>query len=70
MPDLSALLDNREHKGWFGVPGMHGGFAYWFDDRSAQPTLVVESWCRVVDGSGQRHEVTVAGARLVDDGFV
>jgi hypothetical protein len=49
---------------------MLGGFNVWFaDDRSAT-TLVSESWSRVVDGSGQRHEVTAAGARLVDEGFV
>jgi hypothetical protein len=36
----------------------------------AEPTLVTSSWCRVVEGSGQRHDVTVDGARLVDEGFV
>jgi hypothetical protein len=32
--------------------------------------LVSESWCRVVDGSGQPHEVTSAGSRLFAEGFV
>ena len=32
--------------------------------------LVAESWCRVVGGSGQRHEITPAGSRLVEEGFV
>jgi hypothetical protein len=32
--------------------------------------LTSESWCRVVGGSGQRHEITAAGSRLVDEGFV
>jgi hypothetical protein len=32
--------------------------------------LMSESWCRVVEGSGQRHEITAQGARLVAEGFV
>jgi hypothetical protein len=35
-----------------------------------EPLLVAESWCRVVGGSGQRHEVSPAGATLPEEGFV
>ena len=51
------------------MPGMYGGFSYLLapDD---PPRLIVESWNRVVAGSGQRHEVTIDGWRLVDKGFV
>lgn len=49
---------------------MYGGFSYWFEGENEQTLLVVESWCRVVVGSGQRHEINVQGSRLVDEGFV
>lgn len=55
---------------WFPVPGMYGGVAFWLAGNSARPTLVTESWCRVAEGSGQRHEITSAGATLVEEGFV
>jgi hypothetical protein len=31
--------------------------------------LISESWCRIVGGSGQRHEITKDGSRLVTEGF-
>ena len=55
---------------WFPVPGMYGGFAYWLDPIADRPKLVTESWCRVAEGSGQRHEITEEGAKLVAKGFV
>jgi hypothetical protein len=71
LPDNLPHLDvANEDKRWFEVPGMAGGFAFNWDRSSPELLLVVESWCRVVDGSGQRHHVTAAGARLVDEGFV
>ena len=70
LPQLSLLVDSKEPEGWFPVPGMYGGFKYWFEESDSEIKLMTESWCRVVDGSGQRHEVTTSGARLVDEGFV
>lgn len=55
---------------WFPVPGMYGGFSYWLEDRREDLALVVESWSRVVGGSGQRHEITERGIALLDEGFV
>ncbi len=52
---------------WFPVPGMYGGFSIEvFKGR----LLYVESWSRVVEGSGQAHVITTSGAVLVDEGFV
>ena len=68
LPGLKADRPSREDPRWFPVPGMAGGFNYWFEDDGRQ--LVCESWCRVVGGSGQRHEVTEHGWELVDSGFV
>jgi hypothetical protein len=54
------------------VPGMYGGFSYRLEVAGVEAKLVSESWSRVVDGSGQRHEITSAGSQLVEveEGFV
>jgi hypothetical protein len=69
LPELETMLEALHRRFWFAVPGMYGGFAYWLDDFSLSPRLLVESWCRVVGGSGQRHEITPSRTRLVDVGF-
>jgi hypothetical protein len=70
LPELAPLLESGEPKAWFPVPGMYGGFSYWLEGDGEQAKLITESWCRVVGGSGQRHEVTAGGFTLVDEGFV
>ena len=70
MPHLEDLLGKEDRKAWFPVPGMYGGFSYWLVGEGEEVKLITESWCRIVDGSGQRHVVTAAGTRLVDAGFV
>jgi hypothetical protein len=70
LPELEPLLELERPRMWFPVPGMYGGFSYWFERTGVQAMLVSESWCRVVGGSGQRHEITSAGHELVDEGFV
>ena len=70
LPELEPLLElDRPHM-WFPVPGMYGGFSYRLESPGVEAKLVSESWCRVVDGSGQRHEITSEGSRLVEEGFV
>ncbi|MEV0614040.1 hypothetical protein AB0I81_12015 [Nonomuraea sp. NPDC050404] len=66
LPELEPLTEQRNPACWFAVPGMYGGFSY----RLERAELTVESWCRVVGGSGQRHIVGEHGARLVAEGFV
>lgn len=66
LPELETLTEQRNPASWFTVPGMYGGFSY----RLEQAQLIVESWFRVVGGSGQRHVVDEHGARLVAEGFV
>jgi len=70
LPELAPLLALEESKTWFPIPGMYGGFSYWLEGEGDQTKLVTESWSRVVGGSGQRHEITAAGSRLVEEGFV
>ena len=70
LPELEPLLELDRPKMWFTVPGMYGGFSYWLETDGVEPKLVSESWCRVVGGSGQRHEITPGGSQLVEDGFV
>lgn len=57
--DLPALPDVFDEKLYFAVPGMYGGFSYWLEHCGATPKLIVQSWSRVVEGSEQRHEITV-----------
>ncbi|SDB20299.1 hypothetical protein [Belnapia rosea] len=71
LPELEPVLEfDGPRQFWFVVPGMHGGFGYRLDADGVGAALAVESWCRVVEGSGQRHEITSEGSRLVDEGFV
>lgn len=70
LPELEPLLELDRPQMWFAVPGMYGGFSYRLESVGVEAKLIAESWCRVVDGSGQRHEITSAGGRLVDEGFV
>lgn len=70
LPDLTSLLTAAEPKAWLSIPGMYGGFSYWLEGEGEGSKLMSESWNRVVDGSGQRHEITAMGSRLVEEGFV
>lgn len=71
LPEVEVLLEFPASYGvWFPVPGMYGGFTYRLSVGGGEPTLVTESWCRVVGGSGQRHEITASSTRLVEEGFV
>jgi hypothetical protein len=69
LPVLEPMLETRASF-WFPVPGLYGGFSYFLEGEGENINLFSSSWCRVVGGSGQRHEVTVSGSRLVEEGFV
>jgi len=69
LPLLTPLLEAPEPTMWFPVPGMYGGFKIHLHTVPT-PQLTVESWSRVADGSGRRHQVTTTGWELVDKGFV
>ena len=70
LRSLSGPRPNKRKPAWFPIPGMYGGFNYWWVGRGRSAKLVAESWCRVVAGSGQRHEITSEGASLIEEGFV
>lgn len=70
LPALDVLLELAEPRMWCPVPGMYGGFSFWLERCGSDPVMITESWSRVVDGSGQRHEVTRAGVRVIAEGFV
>lgn len=70
LPELEPLLELARPHMWFPVPGMYGGFSYRLESSGVGAKLVSESWCRVVGGSGQRHEITSEGSQLVEEGFV
>jgi hypothetical protein len=70
LPELEPLLEFRDETFWFGVPTMFGGFSYWLEDDGDRVCLISESWSRFWDGSGQRHVITEADSKLVDEGFI
>lgn len=65
LPELEPLTEVTDPTFWFPVPGMYGGFKYTL----AHDEVTVESWCRVVGGSGQTHRVTVQGVELINGGW-
>lgn len=70
LPSLQYCPLSDAMAAWHPIPGMYGGFRYWLDLTLHEPTLLVESWSRVVQGSGQRHHVTATSCELVAEGFV
>jgi hypothetical protein len=64
-PPVEILHEVPGQRLWFPVPGMYGGF----DITLLEDVLHVESWCRVVGGSGQEHLITRGGSILVSEGF-
>jgi hypothetical protein len=70
LPELEPLLEMAEPRLWFAVPGMYGGFHYWLDQIAGDAVLITDSWCRVVEGSGQRHLISPHGSLLLAEGFV
>jgi len=70
LPELEPLLELDEPRTWFAIPGMYGGFAFSLEYGRSDVRLVSESWCRVVEGSGQWHAVTQTGSELIAESFV
>jgi hypothetical protein len=70
LPQLAPLAKRRDPRAWFAVPGMCGGFSYWFEGEGAQTKLICESWVRVVVGSEQRHQVAAEGVSLIEEDFM
>jgi hypothetical protein len=70
LPSLAALPGSDSARACFPIPGMYGGFSDWLVGEGQDAKLVCKCWCRVEEGSGQRHEVTAIGSRLVAKGFV
>jgi hypothetical protein len=70
LPSLTVGVGTDDEPAWFPIEGMHGGFKYWWDATTSGLRLMTESWSSAVTGSGQLHEITPAGARLLGEGFV
>ncbi len=70
LPRLSSGVGTEDEPAEFSVDGMDGAFKYWWDSSAAGQRLMSESWSRQVAGSGQLHEVTPAGSRLLAEGFI
>ena len=70
LPSLVLGVGTEDEPGWYPIEEMHGGFKYWWDPTTTGLRLMTESWSSVAAGSGQLHEITPAGARLLGEGFV
>ena len=70
LPTLAVDVAQEDDPVLFPIEGMQGGFKYWWDPTSSDLRLMTESWSGVVAGSGQLHEITPSGARLLGEGFV
>jgi hypothetical protein len=67
LPQLEILTElSAGSRVQFPVPGMYGGFSFWLEEDA----LIVESWSRVVGGSGKRHRIDADGTTLLEAGFV
>ncbi|MHC1557771.1 hypothetical protein ACR9E3_02385 [Actinomycetospora sp. C-140] len=69
-PQLGPLLEHPDATMWVGIPGMYGGFACRWAEDTAEPTVEVRSWSRVVGGSSRAHHVTAEGVGLVTRGLL
>ncbi|WP_372366681.1 hypothetical protein [Candidatus Uabimicrobium sp. HlEnr_7] len=67
FPKLAHLLEKEEIRVWFPIPGMYGGFYYWFEGEGSNTKLIAKSWCRVWGGSEQCHEITPEGSKFLRD---
>jgi hypothetical protein len=65
LPELEILLELPDPELWFPVPGMYGGFRFRLEVQDSAVRLISDSWCRVVGGSEERHEITESGVRAV-----
>ena len=70
LPHLEGLRATKKKPAWFDVDGMYGGFSYYLLSSKTHVKLIVESWSRIVGGSGRRHFITPTGIELVEAGFV
>ncbi len=70
FPPLCLLLERESPMIWFPIPGMYGGFRIELRRAGESPQLIVDSWSRVCEGSGERHLVMAHGYARIDAGFV
>jgi hypothetical protein len=65
FPKITESLLNADEPSWFAVEGMYGGFKYELRKIDDKPVLLVDSWNRVIGGSGYTHEITTNTIKLV-----
>ena len=70
LPVLTVLLEDisRDKEVYFDIPGMYGGFTYWFEFDSTKTEILSvysRSSSRLVGDSEQLHKCTTKGWELV-----
>jgi hypothetical protein len=65
LPLIEPLQEYPMHGVWMPVPELAGGFLYWLVRGAPDPLLRTTSESSVVGNSGQQHEITAHGVRLI-----
>jgi hypothetical protein len=65
LPELEILTELEKPEVWLPIPQMYGGFRFWLHEISSSPSLLADSWSRMVEGSTERHIITAHGTLLV-----
>jgi hypothetical protein len=68
VTDLLHPVHGSSEVWFYPVPEMYGGFRLRWLAGGKEAKLESVSFCRVVSGSGQRHEITAEGSVLVESG--
>ena len=70
LPSITQDLINDESYNPIEFPIPYGGFYYTLSIENGEYVLNVESWSRVVEGSGEYHEITKDSCELIAEGFI
>ena len=70
LPILDPLTELNVPVLWCQIHGMYGGFNLKLTRSGECPQLIVDSWSRVVGGSGQKHLIMPQGYVRLEDGTV
>lgn len=70
LPILNPLTELNVPVLWCTIPRMDGGFSLKLTRSGDYPQVIVDSWSRVVEGSGQKHLIMLNGCVRLENGTV
>ncbi|MDX9692154.1 MAG: hypothetical protein RBT45_06825 [Acholeplasmataceae bacterium] len=69
LPSINKTLIDCDEQ-YIGIPGMYGGFNFKLVMINNEYRMIVKSWSRIYEGSGQIHHITRDSCILVEEGYV